>query len=194
MRSITDEELNVILKKHKEWFEPEGHRGVRADLSSADLGGVNLSNAYLRRANLRGANLMCANLKGANLYNANLRSANLMCADLKGANLYNANLRGANLHNANLQGADLQVANLMYANLQGADLRGANLDFSCWPLHCGSTKVIADDRLVAQMILHLTRLDTSQCSVEVRGAMDHIRKMSITNLFCKYRGDVDPLK
>jgi hypothetical protein len=31
------------------------------------------------------------------------------------------------------------------ANLQNADLRGADLDYSCWPLWCGSLGVIADN-------------------------------------------------
>ena len=36
--------------------------------------------------------------------------------------------------------ADLSNANLSSANLRGTDLRGANLDYSCWPLWCGSLR------------------------------------------------------
>ena len=80
------------------------------------------------------------------------------------------------------------------ANLSRADLREANLDFSCWPLWCGSKDVQADDRLVAQLIFHVTRLDVSQCSGGVREAMEHIRSMAVSDLFCEYRGDVQPFK
>ena len=79
------------------------------------------------------------------------------------------------------------------ADLRGANLRGANIDFACWPLWCGSKDVKADDRLVAQLIFHVTRLDVSQCSGGVQEAMEHIRSMAVSDLFCEYRGDVKPL-
>ena len=70
--------------------------------------------------------------------------------DLRGADLSNANLRGANLSNADLRGADLSNA-----NLRGADLRGADLDYSCYPLWCGSLHFKADKRLACQLAYHL---------------------------------------
>lgn len=106
-------------------------------------------------------------------------------ADLRYANLSNADLRNADLRNA-----DLRYANLRYANLRYADLRYADLDFSCWPLWCGSKNVKADDRLVAQLIFHVTRLDISCCSGGVREAVKHIRAMAVSDLFCEYRSDV----
>jgi hypothetical protein len=103
-------------------------------------------------------------------------------ANLRGANLREANLRGADLFRADLRGA-----NLFRADLSEADLRGANLDFSCWPLHCGSTTPKVDDRFFAQLIFHLTRLDVSAASGGVREAMDYIRQMAAADLFCEYR-------
>ena len=75
--------------------------------------------------------------------------------DLRGADLSNANLRGANLSNADLRGADLRGADLRGANLRGADLRGADLDYSCYPLWCGSLHFKADKRLACQLAYHL---------------------------------------
>ncbi|MFR4005405.1 MAG: pentapeptide repeat-containing protein [Acutalibacteraceae bacterium] len=89
------------------------------------------------------------------LRGANLRGANLRGADLRGANLRGANLRGADLRGANLRGADLSEANLSDANLRGADLRGADLDYSCYPLWCGSLHLKADKRLACQLAYHL---------------------------------------
>lgn len=66
-----------------------------------------------------------------------------------------------------------------------ADLSGADLDNSCWPLWCGATDVKIDDRIVAKLLFHLTRLDDSGCSSEVREAMSHIRSMAIADLFCE---------
>jgi len=66
----------------------------------------------------------------------------------------------ANLRRANLVGADLLGANLVGADLLGADLQGANLDFSAWPLWCGSINAKIDRRLFVQLTYHL-------CAVEV---------------------------
>ena len=45
--------------------------------------------------------------------------------------------------------------NLQHADLQYANLQGANIDFSCWPLCCGSGNVKIDDRQMAQLINHV---------------------------------------
>ncbi|WP_303171908.1 pentapeptide repeat-containing protein [uncultured Desulfovibrio sp.] len=132
--------------------------------------------------------------ESANLCNADLRNANLCGANLCGANLCNADLYGANLCNANLCNADLCGANLCGADLYGANLCGADLDFSCWPLWCGSKNVKADDRLVVQLIFHVTRLDISCCSGGVREAVEHIRAMAVSDLFCEYRSDVSKIE
>jgi len=69
--------------------------------------------------------------------------------DLRRANLY-----GANLTKANLSGADLHGA-----NLTGANLTGANIDYSCWPLWCGSKNVKVDVKIAAQLAAHFCVLD-----------------------------------
>lgn len=45
------------------------------------------------------------------------------------------------------------------ANLRGANLRGADLDYSCWPLWCGSLNVRVCKRIAAQLAYHFCRLD-----------------------------------
>ena len=95
-----------------------------------------------------------ANLTGANLVGANLAGANLRRADLTGANLVSANLKGVDLTDADLMAADLRDV-----NLKGANLVGANLDYSGWPLWCGSFDVKVDKRIVAQLAYHFCRLD-----------------------------------
>ena len=127
------QQIKTILDAHGSWLRNEVG-GVRADLRDADLRGADLRDADLRGANLQGANLQCANLQGA---------------DLRGADLQGANLRGADL-----RGADLQGANLRGADLQGADLRDADLDFSAWPLWCGSQDAIVDARIASQLAAH----------------------------------------
>ena len=65
----------------------------------------------------------------------------------------------ADLREADLSEADLSRANLRGADLRGADLRGANLDYSCWPLWCGSLDVRVDAKITAQLAYHFCRLD-----------------------------------
>ena len=81
----------------------------------------------------------------------------------KKADLQRADLQRANLQRANLRYADLQRANLRYADLQDADLRGANLrdanlDFSVFPLWCGSFNIKNGDRIVKQLLSHIARI------------------------------------
>ena len=121
MRTITKDEFDIILEKHKNYLlGVDG--GERANLMGADLMGADLRDANLSGAELSHADLIDADLYGADLYGANLYGANLMGADLHGADLYGANLHGANLMGANLMGADLYGANLSGANLSGTYL------------------------------------------------------------------------
>lgn len=56
-------------------------------------------------------------------------------------------------HKANLRGADLRGA-----YLREAVLREVNIDYSCWPLWCGSLDVKVDARIAAQLAYHFCRL------------------------------------
>ena len=60
---------------------------------------------------------------------------------------------------ADLRVADLCEADLREADLCGADLRVAKLDYSCWPLWCGSLNVVVDARIARQLAYHFCRLD-----------------------------------
>ena len=106
-------------------------------------------------------------LKGADLSGTDLKGANLKGADLSGANLMEANLRDTNLINTDLSGADLRGADLRGANLREANLKGADLDYSCYPLWCGSLHIKADKRLACQLAYHL-------CSIQCDDA-DYIK-------------------
>ena len=70
-----------------------------------------------------------------------------------------ADLKGANLRGAGLWGAVLRGADLRGADLRGADLRGADLDYSCFPLWCGSKGMIVDRRIAAQIAAHFCALE-----------------------------------
>lgn len=65
----------------------------------------------------------------------------------------------ANLQEADLRGVDLREVYLRGADLRGEDLRGVDLDYSFWPLWCGSLDVRVDKRIAAQLAYHFCRLD-----------------------------------
>jgi len=50
-------------------------------------------------------------------------------------------------------------ANLNGADLRWADFNGADIDFSCWPLWCGSKGVKVDVRIATQLAAHFCVLD-----------------------------------
>ena len=57
------------------------------------------------------------------------------------------------------------------ANLAGANLQRANLDYSCWPLWCGSLRnVRIDKRIFAQLAYHICRVivDDDECKAAQR--------------------------
>ena len=112
----------------------------------------------------------------ANLIGADLREADLRGTDLREADLREADLRGTDLRGTDLREADLQSADLRGANLREADLRGANLDYSCWPLWCGSLDVLVDKRIAAQLAYHFCRLVCDD--PEVKAAQEAIKYLA----------------
>lgn len=164
---MTKRKLRSILAAHKRWLDgdPGGKRASLAygSLADVDLHSVNLSKADLRGtdlsdANLEGAKLCEADLEGARLSGAKLNYGDLSGANLKGADLFDTNLHGAVLCSADLRAADLRGADLCRADLRGADLSYVCLDYSSWPLWCGSLKVKVDKGVIAQLLYHTLRL------------------------------------
>ena len=91
------------------------HPEERLDLSGADLGWVDFSEANLSGSNVAGANLSFAKLHGTNLSNADLSAADLLGVDifkpkLNGANLSKTNLSAANIRDVDLSGVALTAA------------------------------------------------------------------------------------
>ena len=135
--------------------------------------------AYLYYANLRYADLSYADLRSANLRGANLRYANLRYADLRYADLR----KSADLRGADLRGADLGDADLRGADLRGADLRGADIDFSCWPLWCGSLFPKIDKRIACQLLYHAMMAMRGCDDSEVKEFLGNNQAIALANQF-----------
>ena len=107
-----------------------------------------------------------------------LNGAYLYRVDLSGASLYRVDLGGADLIGANLRRADLSRA-----NLRRADLSRANLDYSNWPLWCGSLTAKIDKRLFVQLLYHVVRAGQSVEDEEVRKFLDLPEVIRLANQF-----------
>ena len=78
----------------------------------------------------------------------------------------------ADLRDADMQIADMRGADMLGANIRDADMRGANVDYSCWPLWCGSLDAKVDRRIAAQLAYHFCRLDCDDPGyIEARNAI-----------------------
>lgn len=120
LKTITDDELAIILHKHKCWTDSNGEEGEQADLRKTDLSRRNFSNV----------NLQDAKLSGASLYSANLENANLKSATLRGTLLIKANLDSADFTGAIMEIAQLRKASCMWTRFDCADISRANFELA----------------------------------------------------------------
>jgi hypothetical protein len=128
---MNKKDLEIILLEHRKYLEGNGRK--KADLSNANL-------SY--------ADLVGVNLRGADLSEANLCFADLSCANIAHANLNYADLSKANLSSANLRFADLVGANLTHANLRDADLSCARLPPGIYIFQSSKHQAIAADNYI----------------------------------------------
>ena len=165
MRTLSKEELQEILEKHRKWVLREDG-GERANLRRTNLREADLREADLRGADLRGADLREADLRRANLREADLREADLRGADLREADLRRANLREADLREADLREADLREADLRWANLREANLRGAKLREAdiYYPIACPESGSLIGYKKAGGYIVKLKILESAKRS------------------------------
>jgi len=87
--------------------------------------------------------------------------------------------KGANLSWTNLSWADLREANLRWEDLAEVDLSWADLDYSCWPLWCGSKDVKVDRQIAAELAAHFCVLDCDdEDYIKARNAVIEFAKTS----------------
>ena len=106
MRTLSKEELQEILEKHKKWLtEKDG--GKRANIRWADFSGADIREANIRWADFSGADLRWANFSGADIREANFRGADIREADIREADIREADFSGADIREANFRGANI---------------------------------------------------------------------------------------
>ena len=177
--------LRESVEDWNQWRERE--RGIRPNLTGADLSNLylkkaDLSNAILNDAIfdhsiLRGAILQGVEGKGASFRNADMRkvdlresmliAANIKEANLAEANLYSADLRDAQIMRVNLKGANLSEARVLRTNFHSANLTGACI--ADWQL--GDTTLL-DNVECAYIFRKLNPLDAKADAFQSRLPVD----------------------
>ena len=102
---------------------------------------------------------------------------------LRGKDGKRADLRCADLRGIDLRCADLRCADLGYADLRYADLRGADLDYSSFPLWCGSFDIIVDERLIRQLCYHIAKLKYAGNDSDIKTLLESDVLKSVANKF-----------
>jgi len=103
---------------------------ANADLTGADLKGINLRDALLRGADLSDVDLRKADLRGAALTGTDLTGADLREVDLRDADMAGATLTGADLRGAILPAAP-KIDNI-HRTVYAAASRPGALDMEYW--------------------------------------------------------------
>jgi uncharacterized protein YjbI with pentapeptide repeats len=102
--------------------------------------------------------LVGCDFRGADFEGSNLRCAKLNDSDMRGADLSGADLSHACFTGCDLRGANLSRTKLDHASFSGANIEGAKIDFTSWPLWCGSLNVKIDEQQAAQLSYHLASI------------------------------------
>jgi uncharacterized protein YjbI with pentapeptide repeats len=138
------------LDKHYFWIKSDGKTGKVAAFTAMDLRGHDFNDKDLRYVRFDSCDL-----RGVVFDNSMLSKVDFFDANLTKASLRNCDLVGTSFYKATLVYADLTGSNLFKANLRNADIRYAHIDFTSFPLSCGSLNLKIDIGKACQFLYHL---------------------------------------
>ena len=124
---MTQNQLNTVLTRHKQYLESNGATGTRANLTGEDIGGLDLRNRDLRLAILIQVKAQQADFRGADLSGVNAQNGNFTRADMRGIQAFGMSFQGATLNLADLRNARLRAPNLRGAQCLGILLDGTEM-------------------------------------------------------------------
>lgn len=145
------------------------------DFSAIDIAGCSFSHSEFVRCVFRGCDMTecrmdmsefnSCDLSGARLEKVSARrSVFLVCeiesayaegSDFSATQFNSCNMDSCDMNNAILHGVQFCRCNTRGMHLNGSDMTGANIDYSAWPMWCGSYGVKVDRRLFEQLVMHL---------------------------------------
>lgn len=102
------------------------------------------------------------------------------------------NLCHANFEDASIASTGFRCCDTVGISLDGTELvEGTALDFSSFPLWCGSLHAKPDDRLVSQLLFHITSFNRRNMSNDMKNLLKQLDEMGVHLLFQQYRDDLD---
>ncbi|MCI9130317.1 MAG: pentapeptide repeat-containing protein [Eggerthellaceae bacterium] len=129
LRQITEQELEEILEKHRLWVRDKPG-GERADLTDADLRGIDLREALLSSAACKGACFDGVDMRGSNISAADMRGASFRMTKMhgsyaRGTRFNRAEISRSNMNKMLLREADFSKARIENTDMDACDLRDA---------------------------------------------------------------------
>lgn len=146
LKTITQEELNIILEEHHKWLKNKrygkcanlsNYELISFDFSGLVLDHISFENSVLKKINFTNSSLKKTNFCNTKIINsefkeANLTDANFVLASLKSTSFFEANLTKTifryskcssnNFNTAILTDADFAYADCAYSNFKKAKL------------------------------------------------------------------------
>jgi len=133
------------------------------DISEAELYNADLYNVDFSHTKLRDSNLSGSILTNSVFYRTDISWVNMKCVSGTNVTFNQSNLgwsdfSGADLKNSIFRNSRLTGVNFINVKLNGTRLYNNDIDFSCFPLFCGSLDIKCDEKLFQQLAYHLCRL------------------------------------
>ena len=124
------------------------------------------------------------------IYESSFIEAALINVSFTGSRISDSDFNEAYLSGAYLDDCVIFNTTFHYAKMKHMSLIGSNIDHSSIMLNCHIESIKASDRLVAQLIYHVTRLDFSECSDIVQSELVDILEGPLGDMFLNYRTDL----
>ena len=173
-KEMNQEELDIVIERSEKYWngEPEGEI------------------AKLNGAVMIGLDMRAANMRDADMSDANIRDAYMSGTDMSWANMSGTDMRSAYMSGANMHGTNMSWADICGAYINDADMKGTNIDYSCWPLWCGSLRAQIDERIARQLLYHVLSAvsHSKNCSEEFKAALLTETNVTVANGFHHVKG------
>ena len=118
-----------------------------------DFSNCHLEDAVLDGMSFRNCNFSFAMMKGASMVQTDFTRCNLSNVQLR-----DAKMMFASFDHCNLKRAKLNYADIRQVNFYRSELIDINIDFSSWPMWCGTKNSIVGEKLAQQIAAHFCAL------------------------------------
>lgn len=166
-------------------------------LNKCQFNSLHAQNSHWESVYLSDCNLHWADLQGAEIHNCRIGNCNCNTIDLSYSEICNGtyvnkcDFRKADLTCAKMKDCEFFDCTMNRARFGNTDALNTIFDLSSFPLWCGTLHIKTDDRLPAQLLYHLARLNTENMSGGMKETIEQIRQMAASDLFCEYRNDLE---